>query len=264
MSTTLHYNISGDETRRTSWMPVITMATDLPHKIESKCQPVHQYLEIKWHPRRYPWKKHARNAINEATKQTWGEFDPPLPACSAREGSPLVDLPGSLDLRGFLPHQLGHRTRRQGCNRETQGDKSPQTEEAPKMKNITALNGWIKREVAILETRCGYGTHCLQSRLKKREKTQNLTPRFKVYKGSLKINFQRFEVNCMKYKRPGFSLSLFFQFFSVFNTIKVGEMYEARLKHGTWCGPMICISIMVIISFIAITVIFLWLLREKS
>lgn len=124
------------------------------------------------------------------------------------------------------------------------------------MKNTTALNGWIKREVAILETRCGYGTHCLQSRLKKREKTQNLTPRFKVYKDSLKINFQRFEVNCVRYKRPGFSLSLFFQFFSVFNTTNVGEMYEARLKHGTWCGPMICISITVIISFIAITVIF--------
>ena len=39
-------NISFDYARETSvWydaMPVITMATDLPHEIEPKCKPVHQ------------------------------------------------------------------------------------------------------------------------------------------------------------------------------------------------------------------------------
>lgn len=38
-------------------MPVITVAADWPHEIEVICQPAHSNLGIKWHRRRYWWKK---------------------------------------------------------------------------------------------------------------------------------------------------------------------------------------------------------------
>ena len=49
-------NTSVDHARRTSmWydgMLVTTTASDLPHEIETKCQPVCRNLDIKWHERR--------------------------------------------------------------------------------------------------------------------------------------------------------------------------------------------------------------------
>ena len=41
-------------------IPVIIMATDLPHEIEAKYQPVHLNFEIKWHWRTYLKKRNTR------------------------------------------------------------------------------------------------------------------------------------------------------------------------------------------------------------